>query len=516
MNDRTAPPTLIQNTSLGKDQFHVEPTGYYIEELKLFPAAVKFPSNEGVEVKGLDIRGQAQSIIITEGIKQNAIHVSIGMIDAVGILDTLRIQGGEKINLDIYQNVKQTEMFGSIYENFKKPIKLELYISDIKNFEKPKIDTQTYIIECVTKPAYINQLTVLNKEFEGVPAQLIKDIVEGPLEIEDAKNPLVEENNNFAPNYLSQKEMGKVGRSPKAIKAAQGYGKSIKGIYPKLRPFNAINWLLRNANDNGSPVFFFQSLLYGYQLLSWEDFLYRPDPYDATFEPYSNSPLDEHSIKLTVNDPEYYDSKRRNIISIRSTLGFSKYNDARKGAYASKLTAVDLSTKNYKSGNTGKVYDYKEDQMVKLNKYKPFSTKPEFNDGSFEKNKNSRNFFVNENKHAFSSNKRNYHSTLDLEAIQKKESYLANMNMLTHNIEIPGDPLLTAGSKIELKIWKIQDWNQPIEKIPEAQEKGDELMSGNFVIKQIHHKFQPSGYTMDCELIKDSSLVDFDEELTLK
>jgi len=39
-------------------------------------------------------------------------------------------------------------------------------------------------------------------------------------------------------------------------------------------------------------------------------------------------------------------------------------------------------------------------------------------------------------------------------------------------------------------------------------------MSGKFIVKQIQHIFKSEGYIMELVCIKDSSLVDLDEEYT--
>ena len=150
----------------------------------------------------------------------------------------------------------------------------------------------------------------------------------------------------------------------------------------------------------------------------------------------------------------------------------------------------------------------------KLNKYKPFSDKIKFNGDSLntDSNKNARNFFVSENKNAF-KDWENYHSALKVKDIQKKESYRANMDVLTHTMEIPGDPVLGAGMMVQLYVHKIQDQNLTDEEITTKATDGDTLMGGRFIIKKINHYFKSTGYTMDCEIIKDSSTVDLDEEI---
>jgi hypothetical protein len=132
-----------QNTSLGASDLHVDPLSYTIEALDVFPSGTKLGPGTPVLGNPYNLSNQTNTIIITEAIDQNAIHVSIGIIDAVGILDGLRLQGGEKINLHIRQKIKDTIQGGVKKEGVTKDIELELYISDIKSYEKVNFETQT-------------------------------------------------------------------------------------------------------------------------------------------------------------------------------------------------------------------------------------------------------------------------------------------------------------------------------------------------------------------------------------
>ena len=490
MNDKVS--VESQSTALGVQDVTVDPSSYRIKKLGLFPLQGKFENSISSESESdktdpnfYNLIPQVDSIVITEGLQQNGIHVTMHCIDAVGILERLRIQGGEEIHMIIEQRNINTAFHvllpGSGYGTVTKTIDLKLFISDIKNFEKVNLNTQKYIIECVTKPAYINQLTVLNTPFNDTPGVLIKKIAGG-------ESPSLGIDTNEWED--------------------SGYGKKMKGIYPKLRPFDAINWILRNANDGDTPVFFYESARDGFQLKSWEELLSK-DPYDE----YNNYPYPHNAMKsesgekLTLESPEYYDTVRKIIQKITSKLGFSTYNSASKGAYASNLSSVDVSTKSF----TEKPYEYDIDKEKRLNKFKPFSDKPKFADGSFDKNKNARNFFISENAYAY-SNEGNYHSDVK-QHIQKVASYLANMNMMTHEITIPGDPYLAPGTKITLNLWKIQDGSgQEDNPDMEERKKGDQFMNGDFIINKIQHWFRPTGYTAELHIIKDSSLLDYEEE----
>ena len=479
---------VVQSTSLGAEGIQLDPSAYIIKNLDLFPHKAIIE-----ESPSWNLIPQLDSLAITESIYNNAVFVNIHVIDSVGIFDTIRISGGEKIYLLIEQEVMTTNP-NQHHMKIKrtKSIELELYISDITNFKKQNNNTQTFTITCVPRPAYINQLIVLNRAFSGTPGQEIENIVTsseiGGLGLEINKSDFKNLN--------------------------EGYGKAITGIYPKLKPFDAINWLLQNASKNGAPIFFYESLKDGYQLKYWEDMLDQDD-----WDTYNNYPhplggmINEKGERITLESPDYYDTIRKIMKSINSTLRYSLYNDARKGAYASHLTSVDISNKNYSPDNK---FQYKKGEskgkgIRTLNEYKPFSTTPEFAQGSLDNNHDSRNFFISENKYAF-KDANNYHADAK-ENLQKIESYRANMGRMQHNFTLPGDPDLTAGIKVKLKIWKIQDPSR--EDLTEWPD-GDLMMGGMFIISKIIHMFRGDGYTMELTALKDSSAIDLDEEFKIQ
>ena len=96
---------------------------------------------------------------------------------------------------------------------------------------------------------------------------------------------------------------------------------------------------------------------------------------------------------------------------------------------------------------------------------------------------------------------------------KKIESYRANMGRMQHNFTLPGDPDLTAGIKVKLKIWKIQDPSR--EDLTEWPD-GDLMMGGMFIISKIIHMFRGDGYTMELTALKDSSAIDLDEEFKIQ
>ena len=75
MSEITIPPP--PNASLGAQDLHLDPLSYTIIDLKVFPSGAKLgPGTSPAVGNSYDLRGQTNTIIITEAIDQNAVHVN--------------------------------------------------------------------------------------------------------------------------------------------------------------------------------------------------------------------------------------------------------------------------------------------------------------------------------------------------------------------------------------------------------------------------------------------------------
>lgn len=438
-----------QSTNLGRDGKITSPMSYRIEYCRLYPNEKANP----LEKEFFEISEIVKQIIIEEAMDQQSVLVRLAIGDASNSLEFLRITGNEKIELLISQDILDKE---------KKEIKLELYISDITSYSKPAIAQQTYEIQCVNKHAYLNQLEMISEPFDNSIGKTIENICQSHLDVEEI--------------------------------TIDSQGGRIKGIIPNLRPIAACNWLARNALENGQPHYFFDSVKNGLRFSSYEN-LIKEDPVIKL----NNQPFFEGIQK---DQKENFDIELKRVQRVSSDLNLSKFNDAAAGAYASTLTSVDLSKKKVE------IKKSEDTELITLNDNKPWPEEDSKFGDKLDKKKNSKKFFTNQNSLAFES-QLNYHSN-EVDNLQKAIMQIANLNFITHTMEVAGNPDIYPGSVVELDFWK----SGAPELLEGAEKEEDELMSGKYIVARVVHVFKLD-YTMTLEIKKDSSKFSFDEKGTV-
>ena len=193
-----------------RDHIRLYPNGNYDPSATLGTNTTKF----------VDIQKLVTDISITESLHQHSIMATMNIMDGLNLLEDLQLEGDEFIEMQLSQETPEG----------KQRFKHVFVISDILNYVRPKPGVQTYQLICVSEHAYLNQLMRLNRKFEGNIGKLVKDILTSDLK--------------------QDQKIGEISQSTQTI----------KGIYPSLRPINAIRWLSRNAVDNGHPFYFYETL----------------------------------------------------------------------------------------------------------------------------------------------------------------------------------------------------------------------------------------------------------------
>ena len=187
---------------------NVSPDSYQIEY-------VNFYNNKD---KGINIRAFVQKIELFEDINNPFLEGIIYIQDAANFYEEQKISGNEKIELKIKRTpIDETKETVSSF-------KLTLFIAEVFNFVRAAPGKQFYKFRVVSESLYNNQAKVLQRSFQGSIGELVSDICKKDLKIEE-------------PNINTDTKM------------------IIKGVYPTIRPLIAINWLLKNAFDNGTPYF---------------------------------------------------------------------------------------------------------------------------------------------------------------------------------------------------------------------------------------------------------------------
>jgi hypothetical protein len=421
----------------------VSPDSYLIEH-------VKFHSNAGNIV---DIKAFIQKIELIEDLNHPFIEGVIFIQDAANFYEEQKISGNEKIEI----RIKRTPI-GGTKETISK-LDLNLYIAEVFNFIRSGPSKQFYKFRIVSEHLYNNQAKVLQRSFQGSIGKLVKDICTRDLQI----------------------KKGEFNLDTKQI---------IKGVYPTIRPIQAVNWLLKNAFDNGTPYFFYDTLQDGIQFNSLEN-LYAQEAY----EEYDFIPYFDHDIGTS----GAYDELRQRIEVFGSDLSMGKLNDVGAGAYAATLHSLDISNKKYQKT----FFNYDNADPKKLNANKPFSDEHKILDRNLSELKGAKNYFISLNSKAF-DNHANYHSPTHT-TILKSESHLNTMGFNTHQISLNGDFGLQVGSKVNIKT--VKPTTVEAAELPPVMI--DKYNSSDYLVTRVVHTFDDY-YKMKVTIQRDSSEVSVD------
>lgn len=440
------------------------PDYYERTSVRLWPNGEFSPAGLFSEntAKSLEIKDIVSNIIIKESLLDSSIQIALDVQDANNILEDLRIEGDEYITLEFQKKTPEG----------KRAYKLKCVISDIINFNRPKPGMQTYQILCVSEHAYLNELTVLDRKFEGNIGTLVKKIVEKDLGVH--------------PLYI-----GKINTKT---------SKNIKGVYPQLRPLNAIRWLMRNAFENSTPFFFYEGMSPGFRnqvhFTSLDDLSKRDIVAEFERKPYNTGPMktEEDTIRraqiLKVAVPE-----------VKNTL-----EHLSDGAFGSVMTHFDIATKTIVSDNE---YRYDGEFVLSENKFKPIGDHLKFKGKTLTDFPFARRFYSSQNSLSFDDAYGNYHSPIP-ENLRKgiQKQYCMETSKL--QIDINGDPRLKVGDKIKVKIGKAMDHREL-----KGSKAIDESISGVYMIYGMHHILDADhSWQSTLDLRKDSSNLDYNEKVT--
>ena len=420
------------------DSDAVTPSSYSV-------SSIIIETNKGEEI---DINNLVNNFTFTESLDKSYIECFVQMTDATNFLEEKQINGNEKITFTISRSPFKDS------EKDKIKWQLSMRISEVNGYVRTKAVRQNYRLYCVSEHMYINASKVLVRPFENTIGGLIDKICKADLKIEPHK----------------------INTSSKA---------TIKGIYPRMRPIQAIKWLMRNAYEDNTPFYFYESIANGVSFESYKKLLD-----EEVYETYEFRPQFKHSL----GTPESYDEVRRRIRKIIGDFGMPKLNQMLKGAYASTLHTVDIANKKYEINTFG----YKE--LETLNKHKHWSDNHKVLDKTYDTLFDSKNHYVSLNTKAFDLD--NYHQPA-FPTLLKGEAYKQALEFNDFKITIPGDFEMCVGKKIDLEIIKTSTTEH-------LEEEGgfiDKYLSGTYIVTSITHTFDQE-FVQTLNVKRDSIGVD--------
>lgn len=459
------------NVNAGKSAgYHSHPASFKVNKFNIFPHNAKLKNGK----QSINIINILQNFSIQEGLSQNSIILTCKILDGTNFLEIFKINGAEKCEVEIQQKFKD----GQDNEIDKKII-LELYLVEILNYMRPNIGSAAYDMVFMTGEGYRNQFLTINRSFKGDPVEEIKGILKHDLGAKPKEKDIDD-------------------------KWTKSVGNPLRGYYPKLKPFDAIQWILRSGFNIQSPLFFGESLRDGYILKGLDD-MYKQDSYSG----YTNIPW-----LVTTGEPgkDQYNNERQMILDYSVSSYASTLSRGDGGGYGSFTTYVDLSDK---TKGTQQFNDSNQRERPNKNKASYTGSLNVFRESKDlnrrERAKDAQFFFISENKKAYDKGvKDNYHSQLK-NNIGISFSHLQHLSATNANITLHGDPGLGIGDIIHL-VLANEAQSSDVELTEQSQNL---LFGGKYLVKSIVHNFTERGYSMEVDIGKSDSLADFDKVVDL-
>ena len=431
-----------QSNRVGAEGYASTPLSYNITSAKLYSNVINPKKNYNIDIKALIAGFEG-----TESINSPTVEYTIKLGDSFNLLERMKITGGEKIEIKIERRLKSGP----------KRYTIVCYLGEIIDYKKSGTATATYVLKCYSKHVMNEAVSILTKPFRGTAGKVIKGILENDLEV--------------TPHYIEQ--------SGSSV---------IEGIFPRIKPLHAIIWLMRNAFDDGTPYYFYETLKDGLYYRSYKSMLEEDVAEEYKFKSF---------MVNTKESEEGYEEERTMVTKLSSpSIGYSKFIDASSGAFASTLHAVDISTKEYKKFK----FNSENNRLNRLNKNKPYALndRTKVLNRGYNEHSDAKNYFVSTNRKAFSG--RNYYSTADIN-FNKAMAHIENLNFQTHEITIPGNFDLCVGKKIKLIVYRNKE---------DTEGAGiDKAQSGTYLVSQITHRFE-DGYSQELVIQKDSGDLNYE------
>ena len=424
----------------------VSPDSYVVEQ------ALIHPSNQ---TEPIDIREMVLLVETEEDIDKPYLELTMFLQDSANILSRLRLNGNEKIELKIQ---KEKQEGSEEKENKKDKWEVELRIIDLYDYSRTSPSAQFYRIRCVSPWVVLNQSKILKRPFKGTIGNVVQQIIKNDLGIERIEN---------------------INTSTKT---------PISGVFPRMKPIQAANWLLENAYEDSTPFYFYETFQKGIYVDSLKK-IYEKEVYQ-TYELKS-------FFANSIGSPEYYDEITKRVKKFSSPINYSQMANITKGVYSSKVHKLDIFNKTY----TVDEYRYSGDN--KLNEFQPYSKNDKENDNDLKDNTDSRSYFISLN--PGSRKEDNYHSPLD-NTIMKATANQQALGTNEMHMDIIGDFALEVGSIVQVDVSKASSADQLDEST-----MFDKYLGGKYLVKNIKSSFTQT-FEQRVTLVRDSVGLEIDSK----
>lgn len=432
------------------------PSGYKIIKIEL--------TNH--ENRKIDINEIVVDFSITESLYQTYCTLNLNIKDNVGLLEEFEISGQEKIRVVLE---KEDFVIGNVR------VDKTFYSTEYPVYMKfPAERAQVYKFVGVSEHAFLSQFKRISRSVEGEIKDIIEDIFIKDLHID--------------PDRIVMTSIA----SPR-----------IKAIIPNFFPIKAIHWLLRRCFDKtGGPFYVYETLDNKIRIDSHVDLIKKPyyREYDEGRQ-YTFDPSKDYE--------KNYLQRLHRMLEITSDIKLTKFLPGTVGAFSSRSHFLNFASKSYE------IYDFnyeKEfDNMVWIDKYKTISSqfKIESENSRISELPESYTNRISLNNESYDDYP-NYHNPAYEMKINKTICYEEQLDSLSHEVKIHGDPTVRTGQKMSLKFAKTL--NPELIKVGfknDTESKNDLFITGEYLLTSVIHNFD-TDYYINFKAKKDSYAINIE------
>lgn len=444
--------TVNKNTpkGIGADGVAEVPSAYLVRKLECV-------NQNGATI---DISALVQSFTITEELFSPIVVMNLRIRDNINFFEDFSLNGQEQINVQLDHLPKGKEA---------RRISLTFAVKEYPNYQKTASEPniQEYNIVAVSPFGYESMLTRISRSVKGNPLDGITKIFNTDLSVPTKIN---------------------------------GTCVSVfDGIITIQSPLKAVEWLRSKSFDvSGSPFFIYSNISAKNVLISSLSDIWSSSNKSIRTYHY------RQFLASDAQSPEAYEENATRILGMQSNIKLDKLSQATRGGFASKTSLTDVATKTFSET----VFNYSNDEVVKKNRVslkEVFSPNKTFSFGTSPKKSlgdlaDASISNVSTNSSANYGGNPNSSSGPVQDNISRAKSYYANLDAVSHQIQVYGDFNLNPGKRITIKIPKSIDASQDNTR----DQPLDLSMSGDYIVGVVAHSFSGGIYTAKAKIIKDS------------
>lgn len=381
----------------------------------------------------------------------------ITVVDAQGFVELLQLTGNEYIEVNFSKTKSGVNSNDRLYRVYK--------VGDRK--PTGNMNAEIYTLYFCSEELMLSEQNKISKSFTGEKiSNIIKNVLTDKLKVD------VEEKINVIEETTGLYDF----------------------VIPRLKPFEAINWLSTYARPNkagavGADMLFFETKE-GFSFRSLQS-MFRDEIY-ATYK---------YQIKNIEEKQQPFQEKTISVLDYEFVKAYDMMDEITSGAFANRLISIDTLARNYNVTDFN--YSKYKSQAKTLNSNAPanelLDRLGQTQQTSFDSvlkvltsNANQQNIeYIKQIPGSVAKN-------IAIETyVPNRTAQIALANYTVVKLKIPGDTGISVGRTIEFNLLSL--------KPSDSKKDLDKYYSGKYLVTAVRHIIQPTTFQTVLEIAKDSS-----------